>query len=236
MDDYTKTIEENYIGVVEHFILNLESAMSRHLPAIASCHRAVFPTSLSSLLGQRYLERMFSWYLSTSKTYLFHIELGGRCVGYCGAMLVDGSWPEGSTSSVLRYSFWPAIWAMAWRPPLWFHKGIWEKWPLFWKNIWFKPTNRKQWLDKMANSESIPAAPSVGLIVIGVHPDYQGKGFGSALLKEFERIAIEKYGVHRFHLSVRADNEPAIRAYEHAGWQRGELQGTSLSMWKEARG
>jgi len=232
LDDYTKTIEENYIGVVEHFILNLESAMSRHLPAIASCHRAVFPTSLSSLLGQRYLERMFSWYLSTSKTYLFHIELGGRCVGYCGAMLVDGSWSAGSTSSVLRYSMWAAVRALLWRPLLWTNWEIWDKWPLFRHNILYKLGRRKTQVTPPA---ALPA-PSVGLIVIGVHPDYQGKGFGSALLKEFERIAIEKYGVHRFHLSVRADNEPAIRAYERAGWQRGELQGTSLSMWKEARG
>lgn len=185
-------------------------------------------------MGQRYLERMFSWYICTPDTFLFHISENGRCIGYCGGMLAGGKRAAGSTSSVLRYTLWDAVWALIWRPWLWFNSEIWENWPLFWKNFLFKLGIRKQ------HSISRKASPtpilSAGLIVIGVHPDYQGKGFGSALLKEFERIAIEKYGVHRFHLSVRADNEPAIRAYEHAGWQRGELQGVSLSMWKEARG
>jgi ribosomal protein S18 acetylase RimI-like enzyme len=72
----------------------------------------------------------------------------------------------------------------------------------------------------------------VGLVVIGVDPKYHGNGFGSLLLKEFERLAIEEYGINNLQLTVLANNAQAIRAYEKNGWQKGAQNGNSLNMHK----
>lgn len=62
------------------------------LPALAHCHRAAFTRSLATALGQRYVARMLSWYLSSDKTFIFHIEdEQGCCAGYCGGTISDGS-------------------------------------------------------------------------------------------------------------------------------------------------
>ncbi len=73
--------------------------------------------------------------------------------------------------------------------------------------------------------------PSMGLVVIGVLPEYQGKGYGSVILREFERRALEK-GFKRINLSVRRDNEKAISAYLKNGWSVGSAGKEELSMFK----
>ena len=85
------------------------------LPAIARCHRAAFPASLASALGNRYVARMLSWYLASDKTFLFHIEdEQGRVAGYCGGMISDGTLGTGSASGMAQHTFRAAVlWAMA---------------------------------------------------------------------------------------------------------------------------
>ncbi len=210
---------------------HIREATPSDLPLISVCHQRAFPKSLSSALGVRYLSKMFSWYLSSPKTFLFHSQEDGKCLGYCGAMVVDGSWPVGSTSSVVRYSFTAGVWAIVFRPWLLFNWEIWEKWPLFWNNLKFKLGVLKKNNPPHAAVHE-PFESSVGLIVIGVHPDYQGKGYGAMLLQEFERRAVVDFGIRKFHLSVRIDNTHAIQVYEHAGWKKGQQQGGSVLMWK----
>jgi ribosomal protein S18 acetylase RimI-like enzyme len=74
--------------------------------------------------------------------------------------------------------------------------------------------------------------PRVGLVVIGVDPAFQGKGYGSLLLKEFERRAVEEYSIKNLQLTVLVNNEQAIRAYEKNGWHRESSNGRSLNMIK----
>lgn len=75
-------------------------------------------------------------------------------------------------------------------------------------------------------------APHAGLVVIGVNPDRQGKGYGSILLREFERRAVEDFGIKKLQLSVKINNTQAIKAYERNGWMKDTIQGASLSMIK----
>lgn len=116
--------------------LNLLTSSSAHLPALARCHRAAFPRSLATALGQRYVARMLSWYLSTDKTFIFHIEdEQGRCAGYCGGMISDGSLGTGSASGMAQHTFRAAVWAFATHPWVLLHPEVRAKWPLLWKNI-----------------------------------------------------------------------------------------------------
>lgn len=52
---------------------------------------------------------------------------------------------------------------------------------------------------------------------IAIHPDYQGKGFGSYLLKEVLRKAV---GLDYAILEVRESNLKAIRLYEKFGFEK----------------
>lgn len=209
------------------------SSTALHLPALARCHRAAFPESLSTALGQNYVKRMLSWYLSTNKTFIFHIEdEHGNCAGYCGGMISDGTLSTGSASGMAQHTFWQAIWAFAIHPWVLFHPEVRSKWPLIWKNILMRFGLSKKPQHTEDQKQKKKREPQVGLVVIGVDPKYQGKGYGSLLLKEFERRAVQIYGIHNLQLSVLANNHQAIRAYERNGWKKGEVKGKSLSMYK----
>lgn len=211
----------------------IKISLTTHLPAIAKCHQAAFPTSLASALGRRYCTHMLSWYLSSEKTFLFHIEdEQGCCAGYCGGMVNDGNLGTGSASGMAQYSFYPAIWAFIMHPWVIFHAEVRAKWSILWKNIKMKLGLAPKIHTTSEKRRQQAREPQVGLVVIGVGPAYQGKRVGSALLQEFERRATEVYGISKLQLTVRADNNQAIRAYEKNGWVREKSTDQSLTMMK----
>jgi RimJ/RimL family protein N-acetyltransferase len=156
----------------------------------------------------------------------------GRCAGYCGGMISDGTLGTGSASGMAQHSFYPALWAFATHPWVLFHPEVRAKWPLLWKNIKMKLGLAPKVHATTAQRQQKALEPEAGLVVIGVDPAHQGKGYGSLLLREFERRAVEEYGVRRLQLSVRTDNVQAIRAYERNGWVVSRVQGESTSMVK----
>jgi putative acetyltransferase len=62
-----------------------------------------------------------------------------------------------------------------------------------------------------------------GLIGMGVHDDFQGRGIGTALLREILEAADNWLGLKRIELTVYIDNAPAIALYERHGF---EVEGT----------
>lgn len=200
---------------------------------VAHCHSAAFPSSLSSALGKTYVRHMLTWYLSTNKTFLFHIiDEHGLCAGYCGGIINDGTLGTGSASGMAQHSFYQAIWAFITHPYVVFHPEVRAKWPVLWKNIkmrlglWPKIHSSPEQRREQATE------PQIGLVVIGVDPKYQGKGYGTLLLKEFERRAVEDFGINHLHLTVRSNNIQAIRAYERNGWVKNKESSSYLQMLK----
>ncbi len=66
-----------------------------------------------------------------------------------------------------------------------------------------------------------------GSLGMGVHPTYRGRGIGRRLLA----ACIEKAwrtGLTRIELEVRADNGPAIRLYEQAGFEHEALRDRAM--------
>lgn len=53
---------------------------------------------------------------------------------------------------------------------------------------------------------------------IGLGPEHRGKGYGTDACRVLLRYAFVDRGLHRVQLEVLADNAPAIRAYEKAGF------------------
>lgn len=208
-----------------------ESGLS-DLEKIVHCHQLAFPRTLSTRLGQRVSLKSLQWYIGHPKRFLLWIDNQGQCVGYVGGMVSDGSQVHGSASSMIQYAFKEVVLALAIRPWLWFHPEILLRYKLIFKNLYFKVIGyNKPMKDRMRH---LPTEPHVGLVVIGVHPDYQGKGYGSLLLKSFEQ-KVHELGYKKMLLTVLADNQVAIRSYSQNGWVIFQNKGKSVSMQKEVK-
>lgn len=206
----------------------LEIATETNLAKIAECHRRAFPDALSSRLGQALVFKMLSWYLNSPKRFLFYLSENDKCVGYCGGMVSDGTQVHGSASGMIQHSFRDAFYALLIRPWLWVHPDVVSRYKLIFKNLYFKITGYSK---PQLERTQLPIEPHVGLIVIGVDPDYQGRGYASILLREFERVSREK-GIYKVLLTVLSENRQAIKAYEKNGWSILEANPKSTMMAK----
>ena len=72
----------------------------------------------------------------------------------------------------------------------------------------------------------------MGLIVIGLKKDEQGKGLATILLNEFEKKAKEDNDIEKIILSVKPENTSAIKAYSKNGWKISKKSNTSTQMFK----
>jgi RimJ/RimL family protein N-acetyltransferase len=78
------------------------------------------------------------------------------------------------------------------------------------------------------SSPRSPRLRGIGEFVTYIHQDYHGKRLGTFLTRTILEEARRK-GFHRVSLQVVADNVPAIKAYERAGFiQEGRLKDAFL--------
>jgi ribosomal protein S18 acetylase RimI-like enzyme len=206
----------------------IRDSLNTKLLCLALCHIDAFPNSLSSKMGLKYLEKMLSWYLESPNGLLFHNEENHIVKGYCGGIIVDGTLVVGSASSMTQHSFWAGAQALTLRPWLLFHPELLRKYKFVFRNLGYRFISPKKDLKISKRQEH---DPYTGLVVIGVDPKFQGQGIGQILLKEFEGRT-RKMGFKRMKLTVKADNEQAIGAYEKSGWEIYSNDGKSVGMQK----
>jgi ribosomal protein S18 acetylase RimI-like enzyme len=197
------------------------------LNKIVACHRAAFPGTLSTKLGLNVSRKMLEWYLVSDKRFLLWITDGARCLGYAGGMIADGTQVHGSASGTIQYAFKEIVRALIVRPWLWFHSELAARYSLIARNLYYRLVRYQTPVSK--RQEFI--TPHVSLIVIGVHPEFQGKGMGDQLLKAFEQKSIA-LGYRRLSLTVLANNIKALSSYNRNGWQIVERVGVSMRMEK----
>lgn len=201
------------------------------LNAVAGCHMLSFPGSLSTKLGRSYCMKMLSWYVVSDRGMLFHLSEGDKLIGYCGGIMSRIPGQHGSATSMTQHTFGSLVLNLMIRPWLIFHHEIRGNIPLILKNI------RLRFLGVASGKNMSPPAsdkefiPSMGLVVIGVSPEHQGKGYGSLLLREFEARA-RKEGFKKISLSVRKENLQAITSYKRNGWVIGREGQEELYMYK----
>lgn len=206
-------------------------AKPEHLTRIAKCHQHAFPKSLSSAMGVTYLSKMFDWYLVDSRAFLFFISQNEVCVGYCGGLKFDGTARVGSASSMIQHSFNMAVKTFLMKPWLFFHPEFLPKYKLASKNV-LKRIKFILGIKEQSKPLNVDEAePHTGLIVIGVDPNVQGKGYGSQLLQEFERVS-KNLGFVKMMLTVRTDNHQAIKSYLRNGWNAVKVEANSTTMEK----
>ena len=199
------------------------------LREIARCHMAAFPKSLSSKLGLSYCRKMLEWYLSSDNKFLFHLQEGKSVVGYCGGFIRKGEL-YGSSTGMTQYASREGIKALLLRPWLLAHPKFQKNYKFIWRNLVLL---FKQHPKSLINSPKIEPTKGLtaGLVVIGVGPKFKGKGYGSLLLKEFEKKAIDMKCM-RMNLTVESLNAAAIRAYERNGWKKENEKDEHISMFK----
>lgn len=206
-------------------------ASQSDLKILAECHRKAFPKALSTAMGTHYVEKMLEWYLIDERGFLFFLKgEGNSCIGYCGGIKVEGLGRDGSASSMIQHSYSSAVQAMLKRPWLFIHPEFLKKYKLALRNI-LKRFSTKKPAKVTTVTSSKPIEPYVGLVVIGVDPKFMGKGYGSKLLVEFERHAAF-LGFKKISLTVKTDNQIAIRSYLRNGWITTSVSGNSTAMHK----
>jgi ribosomal protein S18 acetylase RimI-like enzyme len=210
-------------------MLQLRETKLSAIKEIAICHQKCFPDSLSSKLQNNYVAKTLEWFLGAENRFLFHIECNDEVIGYCGGF--QSSFPgDGSTSGMLQFAMKEAIMGVIKKPYLIFHSELLRRYPLIAKNI-FKKIFGTRRIETIAPGYATQNS-KIGLVVIGVHPDYRGKGVFELLMKNFEEES-KKRGVAKIILSVKSSNTRAIAAYKKAGWQIASQTKKDINMFKE---
>lgn len=209
----------------------LQESSLQDLPELSHCHMACFPGSLSVKLGMAYVQKSLEWFLTQEHCFLFHLRDNGNIiVGYCGG-IVPRYTGDGSSSGMLQYAMKEAITGVIRDPLILFNPEIIRLYPLILKNI-----NRKLLPSKkhalVKQSLQDPQYKRCGLVVIGVHPDYRGKGYFEQLMQAFEAYAVMRNARH-LTLSVKSNNLRAIKAYSKCGWLTLVKTDYELKMYKE---
>src|SRR6476620_3678183 len=183
-------------------MLQLRETKLSAIKEIAICHQKCFPNSFSSKLQNNYVAKTLEWFLGEENRFLFHIESQNRVIGYCGGF--KSSFPgDGSTSGMLQYAMKEAIRGIIKKPYLIFQSELLRRYPLIAKNIFKKVFGTKR-IETISAGYAIPNS-KIGLVVIGVHPDYRGKGVFELLMKNFEEES-KKRGAEKIVLSVKSSN------------------------------
>jgi len=196
---------------------------------VVECHRRCFPSSLSTKLGSSYLIKSFEWFLSGENKFLFHITQDSIVVGYCGGFR-SSFVGDGSTSGMMQYAMKEAVVGMLKHPLLFFSKEVISFYPLIFRNF-FKKFLFKKEKNKKLFTTAVGNEKKIGLVVIGVHPDYRGKGYFELLMHEFENECRKRSAV-KSTLSVKSTNGRAIAAYKKAGWEIGAMNAQEIKMFK----
>ncbi|MEQ8360301.1 MAG: GNAT family N-acetyltransferase [Cytophagales bacterium] len=200
----------------------------KNLLELAICHKQAFPKSLSSRMGKNYLCKMLEWYMVSPKAFIFHLVVDNEVVGYCGGIVVDGELAIGSASAMTQHSFNSAVKSILLRPWLLFHGELLKKYSFVLRNLFYR--FKKPEISEAEKSEK-KLDPYTGLVVIGVNQKFHGIGYGSFLLQEFEKRTIN-LSLKKMMLSVKSDNEKAIKSYLRNGWKKAKLDSGSLQMVK----
>lgn len=198
--------------------MKLQKSQLTDLSEIVNCHIDSFPDALSSKQGPAFISKMMEWYITSNRGVLFHVyDDKGAMVGYCGGIVTKKPGLLGAVSSISQYAFNDFLKSYIRKPWLLFHPENLKKAPYIVKNLLIK-LGLKGVITQVQEKENKEFQAFMGLVVIGVKKKYQGMGYGSVLLQEFERLATEDGGIVRIQLSVKAKNSKAIRSYLRNGW------------------
>lgn len=169
-------------------------------------HLEAFRGYANTKLGRRYVKQFLLWFSRCKGGIALVAVDGGEVLGY-----VVGA-PAGYGSALNRELF-PLVAAQALLRP-WlvvdrrFVRAAWAKLKSVFSG---RPSAVRQ-------PPPVPPEQTMSLVGIGTRSAHRGRGVGTLLISDFERLAREK-GMRMLRLTVYADNAAARRAYERSGWK-----------------
>jgi ribosomal protein S18 acetylase RimI-like enzyme len=202
--------------------LRTRSLVPGDIPSVASLHRITFDHAAVSKLGQATTERYYRSIFADARDALL---LGTFADERLAAYVIAGVWDEPEKEFLRRNLRFVAT-RLLLQPWLLFQPFIWER---IRGGLGMLLPRRSPPGAIAAVPCTPPPAPvrSLGILYLGVHPDFRGRGLARNLLRQ-----VEAFGrTHRFaqlDLSVYLDNTAAIELYLSDGWQK-RLSG---AVWK----
>jgi ribosomal protein S18 acetylase RimI-like enzyme len=195
--------------------ISIRELNTADLPSVVAIHRAAFPESAFTLLGEEAVRRYYLWLMEGPHDA---VALGafraGDLAGFCYAGVY-----RGALSGYLRENRRFLMTRLMVRP--WLISN-----PIFRARLLtgvrvFKRFSRPS---PSAEPPPQPEVRSFGILSIAVHPERQGLGVGKRLMEEAERRA-RRDNFPQMHLSVHMDNQQAVSFYDRLGWERILVEG-----------
>lgn len=174
------------------------------LPVVTELHLLAFPRAALTSLGKEAVHRYYLWQFEHQHDL------------YATVALVDGTVAGFSLAGRLRHPLSGYL-----RQHRRYLIGATLRHPLLLANPIFRDRLKLavKKLRPRRRAKRSAGDRQFGVLALAVHPDFQGWGIGQALLDDAEREA-RRAGALRIGLTVREDNDQAIRFYERHGWYR----------------
>jgi len=176
------------------------------LRAVTAVHLEQYSDSRSSRLGEPFVRKMYTWFLTNQPDLALVATLDGRLVGFAVGAI------GGYGRRIFHYALPELAWGVICHPILIFRRGTFHLWTSFLRA--FAP-------EPQANVKADLPSPQLmkaSLASVAVSKAAQGRGVGKALMRAFEDAA-KQQGTTLLGLSVKRGNVAARHLYESCGWQ-----------------
>ncbi|QCX29043.1 GNAT family N-acetyltransferase [Nocardioides jishulii] len=166
------------------------------VPACASLHQRAFPSFFLSQLGPRFLREFYRGFLGDPEAVALVAEDGS---GGIAGVVVGTHAPAGFFSRLLKRRFVGFALASL-------------------LAVVRRPSSLPRLLRAVSYRGQVPIEVRGALLSsICVDPDGQGSGFGTQLIRAFER-EVDRQSGHAYLVTDRSDNEAANAFYQRNGW------------------
>lgn len=197
---------------------------TQDLDAICEIHCAAFPKSALTKLGRQAVFQYYHWLLVGPHDAVYlGVWNEDKLMGFCFA---GAFW--GALLGFVQQNRRLLFRGLLLRPWLVTDPLFRDRLKLGWRILRHRPIQSPTVQHLTAEQQRIK---SFGILVIAVHPHYQGMGAGKALIDETETIARQR-DFEELNLSVATNNSQAIRFYERQGWLKSPPDNWKGRMYK----
>jgi len=208
----------------KHLIRLLQSDDIGRLVEI-HCER--FPGYRTTDLGERFLRRMYTWFLVYMPDLALVAEVDGRVEGF-----ILGSW-GGYGRRIFRYTFSEIMWALVRKPALLCRRRTYAMWRSYLRGLvpsWAAgaPKNSPCHAED-GHGQSKTKMRTVSFASIAVAPNHTG--IGMYLINALQKAALSG-GADHLSTSVLTSNTELIRIFDRLGWRIHHQDERSTSLKK----
>jgi ribosomal protein S18 acetylase RimI-like enzyme len=196
----------------------IRAAVHDDLRSMPALHQAAFPDSLATYLGDGYLRAYYRWFVTSpeSITYIAQAE-SGDIVGFAAGAENGKRYYAELYGERRKELMRTAFIGLLTHPQALIRLG--RMFPVAKDIISRRLPGRRRTTTTNAPTSPITSGINASYISLTVLPDWRKGGIGQALTSSIIEEA-RRRGCPVITLSVRRDNDKAIRIWERTGWTR----------------